>query len=124
MLVPLPPLAVFSRLDKALEKVFFHHLLDVLSSSAPEHFLALQFVAFLVAGEGGVCGVAAVGWTCAAADLAVEHLAEQVEERQQLLHAADHVQGQHQVTGLPGQGSGGAVLLWVFLWKQEMNNKL
>lgn len=75
-----PPLAVVSRLDKPLKKVFFHHLLDVLSSLTPEDFLALQFVALLVAGEGGVCGVVGVGGTRAAAGLAVEHLAEQVEE--------------------------------------------
>lgn len=122
MLVPLPPLAVFSRLDKTLEKVFLHHLLDVLSSSAPEDLLALQFVALLVAGEGGVCGVVAEGGAWAAAGLAVEHLAEQVEEGQKLLHAADHVQGQHQVTWLPGQGPGGAVFLWVFLWEEERVN--
>lgn len=90
-----PPPAVFSRLDKSLKKVFFHHLLDVLSSSTPEDFLALQFVAFLVAGEGGVWGVVCEGRTWAAAGLAVEHLAEQVEEGKQLFHAADHIQGQH-----------------------------
>ena len=114
---------MFSRLDQTLQKVFLHHLLDVLPSSTPEHFLALQFGPLLVSGEGGVCGVAGVGGACAAAGLAVEHLAEQVEEGQQLLHAADHVQGQRQVTRLPGERFGGAVLLWVFLWEGKMYNK-
>lgn len=67
--------------------------------------------------EGGVGRVVAVGGACAVAGLAVEHLAEQVEEGQQLLHAADHVEGQRQVARLPGQGPGGAVLLGVFLWE-------
>lgn len=77
---PPPPLPVFSRLDKALEKVFFYHLLNVLSRSTPENLLTLQFVAFLVAGEGGLSGVVGEGGTWAAAGLTVEDLAEQVKE--------------------------------------------
>lgn len=73
-------MVVFSRLDKPLEKVFFHHLLNVLSSPTPEDLLALQFVALLVAGERAVCGVVGVGGPEAAAGLAVKHLAEQIEE--------------------------------------------
>lgn len=76
------PVAPFSRLNKPLEKIFFHHLFDVLSSATPEDFLALQFVALLVAGESGVCGVLGVCGSKAAAGLAVENLAEQVEEWQ------------------------------------------
>lgn len=88
----------FSRLDKSLQEVFLHHLLNVLSSSTPEHFLALQLVALFLAterGRGGVSGIVAEGGTWAATDFAVENMAEQVKERQQLLHAADDVQGQH-----------------------------
>lgn len=69
----------------------------------------------LVAVEGGICGTEGVGHARATAGLAVEHLAEQVEEGQQLLHAADNVKGEHQVTRLPGQGSSGAVFLRIFL---------
>lgn len=107
--------AGLSRLDEALQKVFLHHFLDVLPGSTPEDLLALQFVAVFVAGEGGVCGAEGVGQAWPAAGLTVEHLTEQVEEGQQLLHAADHIEGQHQVTWFPGQGPSGAVLLWVFL---------
>lgn len=81
-------------------------------------------MALLVAGEGGVGRVEGVGGTRAAAGLAAENLAEKVEERQQLLDAADHVEGQHEVTRLPGQGSGGAVLLRVFLGEGYRIDKL
>lgn len=73
-------------------------------------------MALLVAGESGVSGVLGVRGSKAAAGLAVENLAEQVEEGQQLVYAADDVKGEHQVTGVPRQGFGGAILLGVFLW--------
>lgn len=76
------PVVPFSRLDKPLQKVFLHHLFNVLSSATPEDFLALQFVALLVAGESGVSGVLGVCGSKAAAGLAVKNLAEQVEEGQ------------------------------------------
>ncbi|TNN57724.1 hypothetical protein EYF80_032092 [Liparis tanakae] len=86
-------------------------LRPTVSLRAPAMRAFSPLVALLVAGEGGVGRVVAVGGACAVAGLAVEHLAEQVEEGQQLLHAADHVEGQRQVARLPGQGPGGAVLL-------------
>lgn len=75
-------------------------------------------MALLVAGESGVRGVLGVCGSKAAAGLAVKNLAEQVEEGQQLVYAANDVEGEHQVTALPRQGFGGAILLGVFLWKQ------
>ena len=58
---------------------------------------------------------AAAGRTKAAPGLTVEDLAEQVEEGQQLVHAADHVQREQQVARLPGEGADREVLLRVFL---------
>ena len=106
-----------SRLDQSLEEVLLHHLLDVLPGAAPEHLLALQLVArVLVTREVSYAwSWAATGRAQAAPGLAVEHLAEQVEEGQQLVHAADHVQREQQVARLPGEGADREVLLRVFL---------
>lgn len=54
-------------------------------------------------------------WPWAAVTFTAEDLTEKVEEREELLHAADHVKGEQELSGLPGQSACGAVFLWIFL---------
>lgn len=51
----------------------------------------------------------------AARDFAVEDLAEDVEERQKLLHVAHGAEGEQQVPWFPAQCPRRAVLLWILL---------
>lgn len=89
-----------SCLYQPLQEVLLHHLLDVVSCSAPERFLALGFA---VSGAvRSVAGRRAAVERCGPdAGFAAEHLTEHSEEGQELLDAADPKQSQSQASRLP-----------------------
>lgn len=89
-----------SCLYQSFQEVLLHHLLDLVSGSAPEHLLAL--VLGVSRGVGRVPGRgSAEERHRPETRLAAEHLAEHGEEGQELLHATDTEEGQSQASRLP-----------------------
>lgn len=103
-----------SCLDDPFQKVLLNHLFNFLPHFARECLLVLHFDVFVgkrVWVKHGAPWMA----NAPAGDFAVEDLAQDMEEGEELLNAADSTKGQEQVAGFPVQNPPWAVLLWIFL---------
>ena len=100
------------------QKIFFYHLFYFLPGFAGKWFVIFQFHVLVREGIWVEDGAPWVSCT-SAGNLAVEDLAEHIEERQELLNTAHGTEGEQQVPWLPTQRSPWVVFLWIFLQRTK-----